>query len=289
MSHTLIPSFVLLLARLCSTANAFPGAQDTQAFVPLEHWRKAVLTGDSATLKSFYSAARPLKGVPPPFKTAEDDVDFWTQWKSKGLSDLSLEISSQERVADAQILIIQAELIVREETGFRKYYVVMGQGWEHQGDDWSIRTVSRESVTRLRVPSKRLHLYAEDVNARAEIAKAVRAAGHAHKRIILIFGNNVCTNCDVLEAAFKSPEIAGIFDQNYELVHIYIGALDKNLDVAMQYGVPLPRGFPALAVLDSKGELVFSQKQGEFAGARWMAPEDILDFLNKWKPSAAKN
>jgi thioredoxin 1 len=98
-------------------------------------------------------------------------------------------------------------------------------------------------VTRLQVPVDRLHLYPEDANARGEIAKAVRAAGHAHKRIILIFGNNICTNCDVLEAAFKSPEIAGTFDQNYELVHIYIGALDKNLDVAKQYGVPLPSRF----------------------------------------------
>ena len=72
MSRTLIPSFVLLLTSLCSIANAFPRAQDTQAFVPLEHWRKAVLTGDGATLKSFYSVARPLKEMPPSFKTAED-------------------------------------------------------------------------------------------------------------------------------------------------------------------------------------------------------------------------
>jgi thioredoxin 1 len=289
MSHTLIPSFVLLMTSLCSIANPFPMAQDAQAFVPLEHWRTAVLAGDAATLKSFYSVARPLKEMPPPFKTAEDDVNFWTQWKSKGLADLSLEISSQKHVADVQILIIQAELSVREETGLRKYYVVMGQGWEHHGDDWSIGTVSRESVTKLKVPSKRLHLYVEDANARGEIAKAVLAAGHMHKRVNLIFGNSICTNCDVLEAAFKSPEIAGTFDRNYELVHIYIGALDKNLDVAKQYGVPLPQGFPALAVLDSNGELVFSQKQGEFADARWMAPEDILAFLNKWKPSATKN
>jgi hypothetical protein len=60
------------LTSLCSIANAFPRAQDTQAFVPLEHWRKAVLTGDAATLKSFYSVARPLKEMPLSFKTAED-------------------------------------------------------------------------------------------------------------------------------------------------------------------------------------------------------------------------
>jgi thioredoxin 1 len=289
MSHIRIPSFVLLFTSLCSAANPFAGAQNGEAFVPLEHWRKAVLTGDAATLKTFYSMARPLHEVPPSFKTAEDDVNFWTDWKSKGLANLSLEISSQKRVADSQILIIQAELTVNDAAGLRRYYVVIGQGWEQRGGDWSIGTISRESVTRLKIPVKRLHLYAEDGDARGEIEKAVRKAQHSHKRILLIFGNNICTNCDVLEEAFKSPEIAGTFDQNYELVHIYIGALDKNLDVAKQYGVPLPRGFPALAVLDNNGELVFSQKQGEFADARGMAPEDILDFLNKWKPSATKH
>jgi hypothetical protein len=44
-----------------------------------------------------------------------------------------------------------------------------------------------------------------------------------------------------------------------------------------------------MAVLDNDGELVFSQHRGEFANARWMTPEDILDFLNKWKPTATKN
>src|SRR6267142_724320 len=113
MSHIRIPSFVLLLTSLWFAANSFPGPQNGEAFVPLEHWRKTVLTGDAATLKSFYSMARPLQEVPPSFKTAEDDVNFWTEWKSKGLADLSLEISAQKHVADAQILVIQAELTVK--------------------------------------------------------------------------------------------------------------------------------------------------------------------------------
>ena len=124
----------------------------------------------------------------------------------------------------------------------------------------------------MKIPTDRLQLYPEDADARSEIAKAVRAARLSHKRIILMFGNNFCTNCDALEEAFKNPEIAPTFNQFYELVHINIGGLDKNLDVAKQYGVPLPRGFPAVAVLGSDGELVFSQKRGEFANARWMTP-----------------
>jgi hypothetical protein len=60
--------------------------------------------------------------------------------------------------------------------------------------------------------------------------------------------------------------------------------MDKNLDIAKKYDVPLDRGVPAIAVLDSNGTLLFSQKRGEFEAARYMAPEDILAFLHAWQP-----
>jgi hypothetical protein len=41
-------------------------------------------------------------------------------------------------------------------------------------------------------------------------------------------------------------------------------------------------------VLDADGKLLFSQKKGEFEKARALGPEDLVDFLNKWKPSAKK-
>jgi hypothetical protein len=50
--------------------------------------------------------------------------------------------------------------------------------------------------------------------------------------------------------------------------------------------VPLERGIPALAVLDSEGKLLVSQKNGEFENARSMTPDVLLEFLNKWKPRA---
>ncbi len=41
-----------------------------------------------------------------------------------------------------------------------------------------------------------------------------------------------------------------------------------------------------MAVLDSNGKLLYSQQGGEFEKARALAPEDVLAFLNKWKPPA---
>jgi thioredoxin 1 len=68
------------------------------------------------------------------------------------------------------------------------------------------------------------------------------------------------------------------------VVHVDVGKFDKNLDIADKYEVPLKNGVPASAVLESDGKLLFSQKHGEFESARSMATEDVLAFLNKWKP-----
>jgi hypothetical protein len=48
----------------------------------------------------------------------------------------------------------------------------------------------------------------------------------------------------------------------------------------------MKRGIPAAAILDGNGKLLVSQKNGEFEKARALGPEDLLRFLNQWKPQA---
>ena len=133
-------------------------------------------------------------------------------------------------------------------------------------------------------PTERKNLYPEGVDAKAEIAEALKLAAKTHRRVLLIFGGNWCYDCHVLDAAFHSPEIAPTLNKNYIVVHVNIGEYDRNLDLAEKYEIPLQKGVPAAAVLKSDGTLVVSQKNQEFEKARSMAPEDVLAFLNKWKP-----
>jgi hypothetical protein len=51
--------------------------------------------------------------------------------------------------------------------------------------------------------------------------------------------------------------------------------------------VNIKKGVPSLAVLDSNGQVVFSDKGGEFESARSMSRADVVNFLNKWKPKKA--
>lgn len=132
---------------------------------------------------------------------------------------------------------------------------------------------------------KEKDIYNESADARAEIKEALQKAAAEHKRVIVVFGANWCYDCHVLDKAFHSSELAPVVAANYEVVHVDIGKGDKNQDLMRQYEVPMKRGIPGLAVLDSDGKLIYSQKNGEFENARALAPADFLAFLNQWKPA----
>ena len=127
------------------------------------------------------------------------------------------------------------------------------------------------------------HLYSETADPQADIAAGLAEAKREHKRVILDFGGDWCGDCQVLDIYAHQAPNEELLDKNFVLVHVWIGHMDRNIDVAAKYGVPISRGVPALAVLAPDGKVVYSQATGEFADMRHMDPGSLTEFLNKWK------
>ena len=125
-------------------------------------------------------------------------------------------------------------------------------------------------------------LYRADANATQDIRRALAAAGKQHKNVLLDFGGNWCIDCHVLENAFHQPRIAPLLNSNYIVVHVDVGKYDKNLDLAKKYHVNLGKGVPSLAVVDALGKVLYAT--GDFERARMMSEDDLIQFLDKWKP-----
>jgi len=283
---------LLLLALTCAAVTAKPQERSAASFAPLEQWRLAVVDGDSTALMNLFATAPApqVKSADEKPIAVQDEVNFWAGWKAKGLSDVRIEIA-QEQIPqpNVHVVVMQVMISVKAAGSVKKYYVGMAQGWAQVGESWRIVYVQRQDAARLKQPIEKKDLYPASADTKAEITEAVHRATGAHKRVLIVFGGNWCYDCHVLDEAFHSAEISPTVEKSFEIVHVDIGQMDKNLDLAKQYDVPLDRGVPAIAVLESDGKLLFSQKRGEFEAARSMAPEDILDFLNKWKPAATKN
>lgn len=126
-------------------------------------------------------------------------------------------------------------------------------------------------------------IYDEDANAHAQVRDALATAAREHKRVLLDFGGNWCGDCQVLNIYFHQQPNADLLAHDYVLVDIDIGRMDKNVDIAQRYDVPLQKGVPALAVLDDRGHLLYSQTHGEFEAMRRMDPNSVTQFLERWK------
>src|ERR1700733_14536757 len=108
------------------------------------------------------------------------------------------------------------------------------------------------------------NLHSQTANATSDIAAALAQARREHKRVILDFGGNWCGDCQVLDIYYHQSPNAELLAKHFILVHVNIGHMDQNVDIARKYNVPITKGVPALAVLDSHGKLLYAEHQKEF-------------------------
>jgi thioredoxin 1 len=260
-------------------------ADSPTGFAPLDQWRSAILAGDAASLKALYSANPEAKVQANGAKSgADSDINFWLGLKAR---DMKLEIVRLKEGSGTEGVIFKAEVQPGLPNG-QSLSVTAAQGWQKQGEQWRIVGVERTDSPHLKQPSDmKKNIYPDDADAHAEIREAEQKAAAEHKRVLLVFGANWCYDCHVLDLAFLRPDLAPVLAAGYELVHVDLGPDEKkNADLVKEFDVPLNKGIPALAVAESDGKLVISQKNGEFEDARSLTPQALLEFLNKWKPAA---
>jgi thioredoxin 1 len=277
-------SALVLIAGLGSFACA---ADSGASFPPLEQWKSAVVAGNTALLKSMYSSNPPARIATITGASSSPDVEasFWTGLKARQIKlDVTQSTSPQPGV---QQVVFEVEVHLGTAAKDHVVWVTEGQLWQEQNGSWKILATKRGDPAKLQQPlSTDKVIYAPGIDAHEEIKQAVAQAAKQHKNVLIVFGANWCYDCHVLDLAFHRPDLTSVLQKNYEVVHVDVGEGDKNQDIMQQYGVPMKKGIPALAVLDSHGKLLYSQQGGEFEKARSLAPEDLLTFLNKWKPAA---
>jgi thiol-disulfide isomerase/thioredoxin len=276
---------VMIASSACLGQTASPAPNDTP-FAPFEQWKELVLKGDAAGLKALYSA-HPVAQIKAGTTDldADGEVRFWVGVKAKSMHVEMLQGGSPQVQPGSQQVFFQAEIRSAAGPKEQTYYISGGQLWQQQDQQWRILVAKRTDPSRLEQPtSNQKNIYPSGVDARAEIKEALLKSQKVHKRVLVVFGANWCYDCHVLDLAFARPDVAPLLESNFEVVHVDIGQGDKNQDLMKEYEVPMDRGIPALAVLDPEGKLLFSQKNGEFEKARALGPEDLLAFLDKWKP-----
>jgi thioredoxin 1 len=292
----LLISQVALSFPACAQQPAKQQAANSGAassFEPLEHWKAAVISGDHAAIASFYAVSPAARAKTPQGETTDpaEEPSFWSSLHSRATGAINVKILEMKTLQPGVMsLVLRLETKMQTDAGEKPGVISFTQVWGQLNGVWQILATQRGDLVasgplRLPQPAKpNTQLYPDPAEAPSEIAAALGAAAKDHKRVIVIFGGNWCYDCHVLDATFHAKAIAPLVQASYHVVHVNIGDYDKNLDLAQKYNVPLNKGVPSLAVLDPDGTLVFSQKSGEFENTGRIGPEDVTQFLEKWKP-----
>jgi thioredoxin 1 len=277
---------------------SFPEPSSGTAFAPLDRWNAAVLAGDKAKIKTFYILDPRSFAQTPQGKIANpagEESEFWSGLVPVGLTAMVSKILEQTSPRPGVMsLVLRIELRFQSKAESHESIVSASQVWVGQGEDWRIFVTQRSDVEpapAMRLPEPKTpntHLYPDSRDAHKDLDAALAAAQADHKRVLVIFGANWCYDCHVLDAALRSRQLASLVAANYHVVHINIDEGNSNADLANRFQVPLGRGIPSLAVLDSSGQLITSQKQGEFEAAAKIGMNDVSEYLNRWKPSTSK-
>lgn len=267
------------------------GATQTSStvFDGVEKWKDTLTPASINLLKSLYSTDPPAKFIPKGEKPGPDispETDFWQKLVSSGMTNFEARPVEEQDKQGLHLVTLAVSMKTKTPDGPRTRYVTEQQAWQQQGDVWRIVLAAHSDLVKM---APALHpnpnLYNKDAGAKVEIEEAVAKAKKDRQRVILVFGANWCYDCHVLDQAFHQADMALILQKGFQVVHVDIGDDGKkNNELAEEYQVPLKKGVPALAVLNSDGKLLYSQKNGEWESARSLDPDDVIGFLNRWKP-----
>ena len=261
--------------------SALSVAQTPSTFPPLQLWRDAVIKGDPAALKSLYSLSPPVEVSTREGKVDTDaDVAFWTGLKARSMSLKVVEAGSPQ--PGVEVFTLQVKVAG---AGGRTTNIVEGQAWQNQGGTWRLVGAKRD-IAKLEQPaSVSANIYPAS-DAHEQLRQALARAQKGHKNVLVVFGADWCYDCHVLDKAFHRSDVAAVLDPNYEVVSIDVGEGDRNQDLMSEYQVPMQRGIPAIAILDAHGNLIYSQKNGEWERARGLGPQELIALLSRWKPQS---
>jgi hypothetical protein len=104
------------------------------------------------------------------------------------------------------------------------------------------------------VPRK---VYNETADAKAQIDAAVKTAAEDDIRVLINWGANDDEACTKYQQVQRAPEVSSKFRDDYKLVSVDVGHLDKNVDLAKSFGVTLAAGaLPQFTILDARGKVL---------------------------------
>jgi len=124
----------------------------------------------------------------------------------------------------------------------------------------------------------RTPIYDPEANPYDDLEVAVLKAAKDDKLVLVIFGADWCPDCRMLDYHLKQEGLKEVIDENFHVVKVDVGERDNNMDFIAEFGNPISKGIPSIAILDARSKIQYVSTGGEPATARSAKTES----LKKW-------
>ena len=126
--------------------------------------------------------------------------------------------------------------------------------------------------------SAREYAYEPDADPAVTYQHALEQARQQKKSVLLVFGSEWCPDCRSLNKKMGQAPLRDTIEKHFIVSHVDIGNWDRNMAFIEQFGSPVAKGIPSIAIVGSDKTLLYVSEAGEFASARSMG----LASLDAW-------
>jgi thiol-disulfide isomerase/thioredoxin len=107
---------------------------------------------------------------------------------------------------------------------------------------------------------------------------ALSSANDQGKLVLMVFGSEWCPDCRSLNQKMTQSPLRDTVENNFVVTHVDIGNWDLNMAFTTNFGQPVAKGIPSIAIIEPAGKVLYVSEAGEFASAR----SSGVDSLDNW-------
>ena len=107
---------------------------------------------------------------------------------------------------------------------------------------------------------------------------ALSSANEQGKLVLVVFGSEWCPDCRSLNQKMTQSPLGNTIEAGFVVTHVDIGNWDLNMAFAANFGEPVAKGIPSIAIVEADGKILYVSQAGEFASAR----SSGVDSLDEW-------
>ena len=131
-------------------------------------------------------------------------------------------------------------------------------------------------------------LFQPSADPLADVQEALGRADDGDRLALVVLGANWCHDSRALASRLKSPPLAEVIQENYELVFVDVGYYSEGRDVVQQFGVANYYATPTVLIVDPSNEAVINNEDRHlWSNAYSVDMSTSVEYFEKWATNDA--